>query len=199
MPRNNYYNNADNDNNNLPFGYTISPTVPADKDTSPVGVPSSIAKTEPEEEIIGRKPTEAMNSEEDFAKTEVDDMISNDAKSGSVAIRPVVGWLVGIKGVCRGADYRLHSGRNYIGRAADLDICLNDVKISRDPAIQIVFDPKSRAFLIGPCDRTSTLSYHNDKVLMGMHELTAYDRIQLGDCELMFVPLCGEHFVWTEE
>ena len=37
---------------------------------------------------------------------------------------PVVGWLVCTKGSHRGEDYRLRSGRNFIGRGADMDVCL---------------------------------------------------------------------------
>ena len=197
MPRNNYYGNPGENDVSIPFGYTISPTEPADKLASR---PAAVAETEPDEKIYaGSKATEAISEEAGQPATEVVDMIENATRVGAVSVRPVVGWVVGVKGVSRGVDFRLHSGRNYIGRDSNLEVFLDDAKVSRDPAVQIVFDPKSRAFLIGPCDRTSTLSYHNDKVLMGMHELAAYDRIQLGDCELMFVPLCGEHLIWQED
>ena len=35
----------------------------------------------------------------------------------------VVGWLVAVSGPCRGTDYRIHTGYNYIGREAG-DICI---------------------------------------------------------------------------
>lgn len=198
MPRDNFYNNnaLNYNENSYPAGYTISPTVPADAST-----PDAYA-AEPQQwgavENAGDNyaATEPMDdyNDNDQPKTEVDDIISHE---GEGEIRAVVGWLVGIKGSCIGHDFRLHSGRNYIGRGDNLDVQLNDNKISREPAVQVVFDPESLTFLVSSCDRTSTMSYLNGKVIMSVQELKAYDRIRLGGCELMFVPLCGEHFTWT--
>lgn len=40
--------------------------------------------------------------------------VDNSTPSG--VPMPVVGWLVVIEGLCRGTDYRIHTGYNYIGR-----------------------------------------------------------------------------------
>src|SRR5262249_23182140 len=37
---------------------------------------------------------------------------------------PVVGWLVCIKGPNKGRDYRLHSDVNKLGRAPNMDVCV---------------------------------------------------------------------------
>ena len=43
-----------------------------------------------------------------------------------IGIDPAVGFLVCISGPHRGADYKLVSGRNFIGRAAAMDVALAD-------------------------------------------------------------------------
>ncbi len=39
-----------------------------------------------------------------------------DSSTPAGAPVPVVGWLVAVEGPCRGTDYRIHTGYNYIGR-----------------------------------------------------------------------------------
>ena len=49
-----------------------------------------------------------------------------------IGVEPVVGWLVCIKGAYRGESFKLKSGRNFIGRAANMDIVLGaDQSVSR--------------------------------------------------------------------
>jgi hypothetical protein len=46
---------------------------------------------------------------------------------------PVVGWLVCIKGTNKGRDYRLHSDLNKLGRAPNMDVCIEgDEAIARE-------------------------------------------------------------------
>lgn len=40
------------------------------------------------------------------------------------------------------------------------------------------------------------LAYCNNEALYTYRALKAYDRIELGESELMFIPLCGSHFSW---
>ena len=45
---------------------------------------------------------------------------------------PVCGWIVCVKGPRRGKDYRVMDGKNFVGRADDMDIqILGDNKIAR--------------------------------------------------------------------
>lgn len=58
---------------------------------------------------------------------------------------PVCGWLVCISGPRQGKDYKIKSGKNFIGRADDMDIqVLGDNKISRRNHGVVVFDPKKK-------------------------------------------------------
>ena len=72
-----------------------------------------------------------------------------------IGVEPVVGWMVCIKGAYRGESFKLKSGRNFIGRAANMDIVLGaDQSVSRLRHAAVVYDPKSRAFIVGRrCER----------------------------------------------
>ena len=53
---------------------------------------------------------------------------------------PVCGWIVCVKGPRRGKDYRVMDGKNFVGRADDMDIqILGDNKIARRNHAVIVF------------------------------------------------------------
>src|SRR5260221_1427992 len=55
---------------------------------------------------------------------------------------PVVGWLVCLEGPDRGRDYRLHSEKNFIGRAPNMDVVLGgDDTVSREKHGVVIFDP----------------------------------------------------------
>lgn len=109
---------------------------------------------------------------------------------------PVVGWLVCIKGPEKGRDYRIRSERNGIGRGADMAICVGgDEAISRENHAFISFNPRKGSFRIAPGDGRGMTYLNGEEVDVPM-PLTAYDRIELGQTHLMFVPLCGEHFSW---
>lgn len=112
--------------------------------------------------------------------------------------RRVVGWMVGVKGPCRGVDYRLHEGKNYIGRSPRCEVNVEDLKVSSGNVAQVVFDPRSKRFFSSDCDGTSTICYQNGEPLLGRNQIELYDSIELGDSKLIFVPLCGEHFTWNE-
>ena len=52
---------------------------------------------------------------------------------------------------CRGRDYRIRRGRNFIGRSEKMDICIiGDSSISRDKHAIVVYDPKNNVFMIQP-------------------------------------------------
>lgn len=113
-----------------------------------------------------------------------------------VMTSPVVGWLVCVKGEDAGKDYPLHTDKNFIGRAANSDICLSkDKAVSRDRHAIIIYEPRGNVFFAQPGE-SSKLYYINGQVVLGNVELHAYDRISLGETELVFVPFCGEHFMW---
>lgn len=111
---------------------------------------------------------------------------------------PVTGWLVCVRGVEKGVSYPLKTGQNFIGRALNMDIVLHqENSVSRNKHALIVFEPKRQIFLIQQGE-SSGLTYVNEELLMGMRQLQPYDKLQLGECELIFVPFCGPKFNWKE-
>ena len=115
-----------------------------------------------------------------------------------VGIDPVVGWLVCIKGPARGRDYRVRSGRNGIGRSEAMDVQITgDDTISRENHAFLVYEPRKRIFSLRPGDGRGLVYLNGDEVIQAA-DLSAYDRIELGESQLLFVPLCGEKFCWDQ-
>lgn len=113
-----------------------------------------------------------------------------------IGIDPVVGWLVCVEGPEKGRDYRIRSERNAIGRGADMAICIGgDEAISRENHAFISFNPRKASFRIAPGDSRGMTYLNGEEVDVPM-PLQAYDRIELGQTHLLFVPLCGEKFNW---
>ncbi len=116
-----------------------------------------------------------------------------------VGIDPVVGWLVCVKGPSRGRDYRVRSGRNGIGRSETMDVQITgDDTVSRENHAFLVFEPRKRSFSIRPGDGRGLVYLNGDEVVHAA-DIKAHDRIELGETQLMFVPLCGESFNWDQE
>ena len=66
-------------------------------------------------------------------------------------IKPVCGWIVCVSGPRQGKDYKVVSGKNFIGRADDMNIqILGDNEISRRNHAVIVFDPKKKETVLLP-------------------------------------------------
>ena len=115
---------------------------------------------------------------------------------GAVSTEPVVGWLVAIEGSNFGEDFKLKSGRNFIGRSTGMDVALTgDSSISREKHAIILYEPKGNVFLVQPGD-AKELFYLNDKVVLTATEIKAYDVLSLGATKLLFVPCCSNKFNW---
>lgn len=115
---------------------------------------------------------------------------------GEVSTEPVVGWLVAIEGSNFGEDFKLKSGRNFIGRSAEMDVALTgDSSISRDRHAIILYEPRGNVFLVQPGD-AKELFYLNDKVVLTATEINAYDVLSLGGTKLLFIPCCSDKFNW---
>lgn len=109
---------------------------------------------------------------------------------------PVCGWIVCIEGVRQGKDYKIRDGKNFIGRADDMDIqILGDNKISRRNHAVIVFDKKKKETVMLPGD-SNGIAYLNGDAAYSPVPLSAYDVIELGESKFLFIPFCGEHFMW---
>jgi hypothetical protein len=116
-----------------------------------------------------------------------------------MGIDPVVGWLVCVKGPDKGRDFRIRSERNFIGRDTRSDICIpGDESISREKHAVISYNPKKNSFKIAPGESRSMV-YLNDEDVDAATEIQAYDRVSLGETDLLFVPFCGDRYQWPLE
>ena len=117
----------------------------------------------------------------------------------NIGIDPAVGFLVCVSGPHRGADYKLVSGRNFIGRAAAMDVALaDDDTVSRESHALITYDVKHNTFSLSP-GQGRGITYCNDEQVEMFRPLEAYDVIEVGKSRLLFLPLCGDRFKWDEE
>ena len=111
-------------------------------------------------------------------------------------IDPAVGWLVCVEGTNKGRDYRLHTDLNKLGRAPNMDVCIEgDETISRENHCQIAFSPRNNTFSVIPGDGRNLIYLNGQDVLSAML-LTAYDRLDLGETVLLFLPFCTDRFDW---
>lgn len=118
--------------------------------------------------------------------------------SKAIGTDPVVGWLVAINGNHFGQGFLLKSGRNFIGRANDMDIRLEgDETVSRNKHAIVVYEPKSRMFIAQPGE-SKELFYVNDKVVLNNEQLKKNDVLTLGKTKLMLIPCCDENFCWED-
>ncbi len=109
---------------------------------------------------------------------------------------PVCGWIVCVEGPRRGKDYKIMAGKNFVGRADDMDIqILGDNKISRRNHCVIVYDTKQNKTVILPGD-SNGIVYLGGNAVYTPTDLNAYDVIEMGDSQFLFIPFCGEHFRW---
>ena len=116
-----------------------------------------------------------------------------------IGIDPAVGFLVCVSGPHRGADYKLAAGRNFIGRAAAMDVSLaDDDTVSRESHALVTYDSKHNRFSLSP-GQGRGITYCNDEQVEMVRPLKAYDVIEVGKSRLLFLPLCGEQFQWDEE
>lgn len=112
---------------------------------------------------------------------------------------PVCGWIVCVAGPRRGKDYKIMEGKNFVGRADDMDIqILGDNKISRRNHCIIVYDEKQSQTMILPGD-SNGMVYLNEKAVFVPTPLSKFDVIELGDSKFAYVPFCGEDFKWKND
>lgn len=117
---------------------------------------------------------------------------------GMGAKKPVTGWLVCTSGKMRGQDFRLHAGKNFVGRSPSMDVVLaEDRAVSRNRHCAITYDPVGNGFYVVPSG--GNLVYYNGKMIEDVKRLRLGDKIQIGDTILVFVPFCQEGITWEEE
>lgn len=111
---------------------------------------------------------------------------------------PVVGWLVCIDGPCRGKDFPIRAGYNYIGRASGNDICIpGDMHISGERHAMIAYSPRGNKFTFAPANGRGIVSVNEEDVFVPVL-LKIRDIIAIGSTKLYFIPLCDEEFDWKK-
>ena len=117
---------------------------------------------------------------------------------GMMETPPVTGWLVCMTGSEKGKDFRLHTGKNFIGRATSMDVILvDDKKISRQKHCAVIYEPKENRFFVSPEGGNTT--YLNDEMINKAENLKEGDIIRIGDTGLLFIPFCKGERTWEEE
>lgn len=163
----------------------------------PQPVPQSVTEEEPKD--VG-EPTPVV-----FPSSNVTAVVEPQPVPQSVIVEedpnedfdPVVGWLVCIDGPAKGRDYRIHSQNNYIGRAKNMDICLeSDSAVGFEHAAVLVYDDLEKIFYFGP-DKGRNIVRLNKRAAVNVVEIKAMDQLTIGKSTFVFVPLCGEGFDWN--
>lgn len=121
-----------------------------------------------------------------------------DASTPAGTPAPVVGWLVAVEGPCRGTDYRIHTGYNYIGRERGDIRIQGDATISAEKDANVTYVPQTKRFYIAHELGKNVLLVNDMPVIGGSTELHDYDRITIGTTQLLFISLCGEKFSWSD-
>ncbi len=135
---------------------------------------------------------EAVNEKSD------DDKTISFGFFGMAAVQPVTGWLVCMTGDERGKDYRLHMGKNFIGRSPSMDVALVDDKtISREKHCAVIYEPKRNVFYVSA--EGGNLVYLNGELLETSKELKEDDEITIGNTTLIFIPFSRGERKWEEK
>lgn len=114
------------------------------------------------------------------------------------SFKPVVGWLVCIQGKDFGSSFTLQLGKNYIGRAAHMDVVLQgDESIGMEKHAAVYYVPKYRRFAAEPGTAGKRFLVNREDVLRPVW-IKQHDILTMGNTSLMFFPCCGEHFSWEE-
>ena len=120
-------------------------------------------------------------------------------KMETPTMAPTVGWLVCTKGRFYGQDFRLKSGRNFIGRSAGMDVCLTgENTVSRERHATIIHEPRQNIFIAQPGD-SRELFYVNNNVVLSPVQLKKNDILQIGEVCLMLIPCCDSEFTWDKD
>ncbi len=114
------------------------------------------------------------------------------------ADRSLAGWLVIIEGPGTGAAVSVRAGQNSLGRNKDNDLAIDfgDRMISGREHCFVIYDPKSREFLVR-AGSGKNLTYLNETRIDVTAPLDRGSVIVVGETQLRFVPFCDENFDWT--
>lgn len=143
-------------------------------------------------------PVENLGGYADLDDSKTISIYQND-KVETPMMAPTVGWLVCTKGKFYGQDFRLKSGRNFIGRGEMMDVCLRgENTVSRERHATIIHEPRQNIFIAQPGD-SRELFYVNGNVVLSPVQLKKNDILQIGEVCLMLIPCCDDVFNWAKE
>lgn len=143
-------------------------------------------------------PTRAIPS--DSGHTRIIGYQGAPSADGGRSADPVVGWLVVLDGPGKGNHRAIYNGSNTIGRSSSQRIAIDfgDDTISGEQQAFLVYDGRKRQFSLVPNLGRPNLVQLNESALLANAELKARDRITMGRTTLLFMPLCGPDFDWSD-
>ena len=107
---------------------------------------------------------------------------------------PVVAWLVCITGSEKGRDYRLHAGRNFIGRSAKMDVSIfDDPGVSRENHASIIYDPRDNEFYAMAGENSLHI---NGAPVQNGQKLCEDDILEIGASRYAFIKFCKGERTW---
>lgn len=107
----------------------------------------------------------------------------------------ISGWLVCVSGPDKGKDYRLRFNNNFIGRDISMDVFLaSDPAVHKEKHMSVVYEPNEKKFFAAPIG--GAICYLNGETISNASEIHDFDRLRLGETELVFRSLCGRDFEW---
>lgn len=152
-PNGHYYDSSRFGNNCPHCGMSGAASIGADQTTVPLNIPDAPQPAnEVTEPLTVSQPVVSQPANVTAPTVSDDDRtlpVTADMLDGMVEKpAPVVGWLVCTDGVNKGTDYRLHQGRNFVGRSPEMDVCiLGDNTVSRSSACDRSVRPRSNVYL----------------------------------------------------
>lgn len=129
-----------------------------------------------------------VNQAKDQMKTQFLDNVKNSE------IKPVRGWLVIIDGEKCGMDFRIHTGKNTIGRSKANDICFDfDDSVSKENNVSVIYDDRNNMFFAQSGEGKNNV-YINNQLLLDPKQIKDNDVIEIGKTKLVFRALCNDTF-----
>ena len=142
-----------------------------------------------------KRPDDEIRDAKTMMKLADDERKTVGVFSDELGIDPVVGWLVCTEGPEKGRDYRLHQGRNYLGRSAKMDISIfEDDRISRKNHASIVYDDRANEFFLVREEGVGITV--NDEPLGRQRILVNDDVIEAGKSKFVFIAYCKGNVKW---
>ena len=108
-------------------------------------------------------------------------------------IKPIVGWIVSIRGSLKGSAYSLYNGKNSVGSFRGNTVVISgDKDILPNVHAWIAFDPNKNFFVLPGGKET----FVNGALVTKPTYIKQKDIIEMGSNKFLFVPLAAKDFDW---